>query len=100
MLSDLEFRGHVRPITEELNLAGNFHQHDVCNAEFYRAYRNVSFYGAGLLRRLRSLKDALRNNDTKALLLRRPFPHQRPGSKFRVSFDDAYGYRGKAPSLY
>ena len=100
MLSDLEFRGHVRPITEEFNLAGNFHQHDVCNAEFYRTYRNVSFYGAGLLRRLRSLKDALRNNDTKTLLLRRPFPHQRPGNKFRVSFDDAYGYRGKSPSLY
>ena len=35
MLGDLEFRGHLRPITEEFNLAANYHHHDVLNAEFY-----------------------------------------------------------------
>ena len=38
LLGDLEFRGHVRPITEELNLAANYHQDDVCNAEFDRTF--------------------------------------------------------------
>ena len=32
MLGGLELRGHVRPITEEFNLAANYHQQDVCNA--------------------------------------------------------------------
>ena len=32
MLGDLEFRGHHRPITEEFNLAANFHAQDVMNA--------------------------------------------------------------------
>ena len=36
MLGDLEFRGHVRPVTEELNLAGHWNPTDVKSAEFTR----------------------------------------------------------------
>ena len=59
LLGDLEFRGHVRPITEEFNLSANFHEEDVCNAEFYRTFSTAHFYGAGLLRRLRAEKETL-----------------------------------------
>ena len=58
LLGDLEFRGHVRPITEEFNLAANFHKGDVCHAEFYRTFCTATFFGAGLLRRLRAEKEA------------------------------------------
>ena len=43
LLGDLEFRGHVRPITEEFNLAANSHEQDVCNAEFYRTFGTTTF---------------------------------------------------------
>ena len=59
MLGDLEFRGHVRPITEEFNLAANYHEDDVRNAEFYRTFRTRNFDGAALLRRLKAEKQAL-----------------------------------------
>ena len=49
MLGDLEFRGHVRPITEEFNLVANYHRHDFRNAEFYRTFATTTFSGAGLL---------------------------------------------------
>ena len=58
------------------------------------------FFGAGLLRRLRAEKDAFGNNDTKALTLRKPVGHQGAGDKFHISFEDAYGYRGNASSVY
>ena len=44
LLGDLEFRGHVRPITEEFNLGANYHQQDVRNAEFYRTFRTATFF--------------------------------------------------------
>ena len=47
LFGDLEFRGHIRPITEEFNLAGNYDQQDVCNAEFYRTYGTQSFLVLG-----------------------------------------------------
>ena len=59
LLGDLEFGGHVRPNTEEFNLAAYFHQADVCNAEFYRTFQTSTFFGAGLLRRIRAERDAL-----------------------------------------
>ena len=54
MLGDLEFRGHVRPVTEEFNLAGNWNPHDVKSAEFTRTLETQHFNGANLLRRLRA----------------------------------------------
>ena len=60
LLEDFEFRGHVRPITEEFNLAANYHQQDVCNAEFYRTFPTITFFGAGLLDRLRAMKKGSR----------------------------------------
>jgi hypothetical protein len=100
VLGDLEFRGHVRPITEEFNLPANYHEHDVCNAELYRTFGTATFCGAGLLRRLRRAKDAIGDTKTKALPLRKPVGQQRAGSTFHISFEDAYGYRGIAPSVY
>ena len=90
----------MRPITEEFNLAANFHQQDVCNAEFYRTFATATLFGVGLLRRLQAAKDALGDNGTKAPPLRKPVGHQRAGDKFHISFEDAYGYRGNAPSVY
>ena len=54
MLGDLEFRGHARPITEEFNLAANYHEQDVRNAEFYHTFGTATFHGAALLQRLRA----------------------------------------------
>ena len=59
MLGDLEFRGHVRPITEEFNLAANYEKSDVCNAEFYRTFGTAVFYGSNLLGRLKAEKQAV-----------------------------------------
>ena len=54
MLGDLEFRGHARPITEEFNLAANYHEQDVRNAEFYHTFGTATFHGAALLQRLKA----------------------------------------------
>ena len=44
MLGDLEYRGHVRPATEEFNLAGNHHNSDVLAAEFIRFFQHLIFF--------------------------------------------------------
>ena len=69
-VGDLEFRGHVRPITEEFNLAANYVQDDVCNAEFYRTFVSATFQGAELLRRLSAEKQALDSSKTLQRLTR------------------------------
>ena len=56
MLGDLEFRGCARPITEEFNLAANYNQGDVLQAEFYRTSQSEQFLGGDILRLLRSQK--------------------------------------------
>ena len=44
-LGDLEYRGHVRPATEETNLAANHNKDDVTFAEFLRTFTTAPFYG-------------------------------------------------------
>ena len=103
MLGDLEFRGHDRPMSEEVNLAANGHPHDVANAEFFRTFNSATFYGAGLLRRLRAEKEALGEKEadtTRAIALRRAGAYQRSSDTFRVSAEEAYGYRGDHPAVY
>ena len=100
MLGDLECRGHVRPITEELNLAANYYRQNFRNAEFYRTFATTTFSGAGLLNRLRAIKNDHGTDDIRTLKMTKPVGHQRPGDKFYVSFEDAYGHRGNAPSIY
>ena len=56
MLGDLEFRGCARPITEEYNLAANYNQDDVLQAEYYRTFTSSQFLGGNILRLLRSQK--------------------------------------------
>ena len=100
VLGDLEFRGHTRPITEEFNLAANYNEIDVCNAEFYRTFGSASFCGRELLTRLRAAKEELKNADTKAAPIRKRAGYQRLGNKFFISLEEAYGYRGNAPAVY
>ena len=101
MLGDLEFRGHVRPITEEFNLAANYHPQDVRNAEFHRTYATASFYGAGLLHRLRSEKQKLDVATTRNVRIAERRSHRRRSADtFHVSFEEAYGYRGEAHAIY
>ena len=45
LLGDLEYRGHVRPATEETNLAANHKPDDVTFAEFLRTFTTKPFYG-------------------------------------------------------
>ena len=40
------------------------------------------------------------HNYTNALKLRKPVGRERGGDKFHISFEDAYGYRGNASSVY
>ena len=101
MLGDLEFRGHVRPITtEEFNLAANYHHHDVRNAEFYRTFEGITFFGADLSTRLRALKNDHGTDDTRTLKMKKPVGTQRTGDKSHISFEDAYGHRGNAPPIH
>ena len=39
-------------------------------------------------------------DDIRTLKMTKPVGHQRPGDKFYVSFEDAYGHRGNAPTIY
>ena len=98
LLGDLEFRGHVRPITEEFNLAANFLEEDVCNAEFYRTFPSATFQGAALLRRLRAEKQAL-DSSKQLQRLTRPVGSRQSSDKFHISLEDAYGYRGNTPCI-
>ena len=50
----------------EWNLAANWHEHDVRNAEFIRTYRSADFPGGQLVRRL----EAERSRDTEAKVVK------------------------------
>ena len=76
MFGDLEFRGHVRPATEEFNFAGSHHPQDVTNAEFMRTFRNVTLPGGQLVRRL---KDEMQREAERIVL------KVRPSQKMQVS---------------
>ena len=95
LLGDLEFRGHVRPITEEFNLAANYHKDDVMNAEFYRTFDTQTFLGQRLLE--------LERREIVNVSLRLPKAKpgkKKPGDRFYVSGMEAYGYRGTHSSIY
>ena len=70
MLGDLEYRGHVRPATEEFNLAGNHHSKDIFAAEFIRTFLTENFYGGDLIRRYRQLKNDESNGEGRDMMLR------------------------------
>ena len=100
MLGDLEFRGHVRPATEEFNLAGNYDATDVTNAEFVRTYQTRTFHGAHLLHRLRYEQTEQAKERSMVSKVLRPFFNRKRPDSFTLSFEDAYGYRGDHPHLY
>ena len=51
LLSDLEFRGTIRPTTEEFQLAGMYDERDLCAAEFLTTVATTPFRGGQLLQR-------------------------------------------------
>ena len=97
MLGDLEYRGHVRPATEEFNLAGNYKDKDIIIADFIRTFLTQNFYGGELLRRWRQLKedDAGINNTCPRI----PLTDDRKRDGAQMSFTDTYAYRGTDPRL-
>ena len=100
MLGDLEFRGHVRPATEEFNLAGNRHPQDVMNAEFIRTFRTQSFCGGNLLKRLTEEKSALEGTYETHSRVPRIYKGKKLSSAMSVAFEELYGFRGCHPHLY
>ena len=100
MLGDLEFRGHVRPITEEFNLASNYKADDACNAEFNRTFPTIHFCGFALLQQLRAEKGNLDGKFEAAIPIRKPLGTRSSGDEFHITLEKAYGYRGNAPAVY
>ena len=95
LLGDLEYRGHVRPATEEANLAGNHHDRDIFAAEFIRTFLTDTFYGGQLVQRWRQLrKDSEAEESTTCPRIPFTFGRKREGAQ--VPFTDAYGYSGLA----
>ena len=100
MLSDLEYRGSVRPITEEFNLASNFRHDDVMNAEFYRTSHFKQFYGGNILRLLRSWKASSPQPESKHLFIRKRVGYTKKHDVWDASTEHKYGYRGDNPAFY
>ena len=100
LLGDLEYRGHVRPATEEFNLAGNHNEKDVMSAEFLRTFPTAQFYGGDLLRRLRQIIDAGHEGDHTCARIPLPLHHVRKRDSAQMSFTDTYGYRGADVRVY
>ena len=101
MFGDLEFRGSVRPITEEFNLAGNHDKRDVLNAEFYRTSQFAQFSGGNILRHLTNRKrKASREEDTR-VFVPKPVGFQKKKGIFDAAPEQKYGQRGNnAAFLY
>ena len=99
MLGDLEYRGHVRPATEEFNLAGDHVDKDIFAAEFIRTFLTSNFYGGELLRRWRQLKDddAEANRSCPRIPMTQSDGRKRDGAQ--MTFTDTYGYRGLDPRV-
>ena len=70
MLGDLEFRGHAKASTEEVNLSANSHEQDVTAAEFIRTYRTQTFAGGQLLRREKHEKKKFSGTEDLSLVAR------------------------------
>ena len=100
MLGDLEYRGHVRPATEECNLAANHNAHDVTAAEFIRTFKTGAFYGSQLLQRLRREAKLAEEVQSACHRLRILCGRSRLSGQANISFDDRYGFRGGDPRVY
>ena len=102
MFGDLEFRGSVRPITEEFNLAGNHDKRDVLNAEFYRTSQFAQFSGVNILRLLRNRKGKkAKYEDDTLVSVPKPVGFSKKKGRFDVAPEQKYGYRGNnAAFLY
>jgi len=83
----------VRPATTEWNLAVNWHEQDVQNAEFLRTYRSQTFAGGLLLRRLEAEQSKHSQRDVIKEL---PAVGDKevPEHLYLRCFDDIYGFRG------
>ena len=97
VFQDLQHRCMLRTAPEEWNLAANWHEQDVTNAEFIRTYMDVSFPGWQLRERLRleCSKDA--EAKSKKVL---PSLVGTDCEKFFKHFPDLYGYRGNNVRVY
>ena len=102
MFGDLEFRGSVRPITEEFNLAGNHDKRDVLNAEFYRTSEFCQFSGGNILRLLRNRKGKKATYEDDTLVsVPKPIGFQKKKGRFDAAPEQKYGHRGNnAAFLY
>ena len=99
-LGDLEFRGCARPITEEFNLAGNYHKHDVLQAEFYRTSMAKQFLGGNILRELRTQKKETSPEKTQCTFFRKRPGYTKKKEGFEAAWVDKYGFRGDHPAFY
>ena len=99
-LGDLEFRGCARPITEEFNLAGNYHKHDVLQAEFYRTSNFVQFLGGNILRLLRAQKKETLPETTQCTFFRKRVGYVKKKEGFEAPWEQKYGFRGDHPAFY
>ena len=101
MFGDLEFRGSVRPITEEFNLAGNHDKRDVLNAEFYRTSQFAQFSGGNILRLLRNRKRKASHEDDTMVVVPKPVGFPTKKGNFDAAPEQKYGHRGNhAAFLY
>ena len=100
MLGDLEFRGCARPITEEFNLAANYNQDDVLQAEFYRTSHYEQFLGGNILRLLRSQKKETSEKSTHYTFFRKRVGYIKKKGGFEAPWEQKYGFRGDHPAFY
>ena len=98
-LQDLQHKCMLRTAPEEWNLAANWHEQDVTNAEFIRTYRSVEFPGGQLLRRLElEDKGATDSVRLKAVPVRMGAVGHEP--LYVRFFEEIYGYRGQDEKTY
>ena len=100
VLGDLEFRGCARPITEEFNLAGNYHKNDVLQAEFYRTSKDIQFLGGNILRLLRAQQEHISTGNKQCTFIRKRVGYMKKREGFEASAEHKYGYRGAHLAFY
>ena len=94
LLQDFQHRCIQRPAPEEWNLAANWHEHDVKNAEFFRTYRSQDFPGRLLLRRLEAEQKQQERTDIRKVLPTIQDNERVTDHIYLKCFDDIYGFRG------
>ena len=94
LLQDFQHRCIQRPAPEEWNLAANWHEHDVTNAEFFRTYRSQDFPGRLLVRRLEAEQKQQERTDIREVLPTTEDNERVTDHIYLKCFDDIYGFRG------